>query len=170
MMNNSLYMFQSFRRILCICPCCGEMVRLSDLHLTHTGKAPKTWLDKHESKYLSLQKKQERFEEKEKKIREKTIERGRKKVPKMIMKCLYPELRKLRYDPYDMKPLMDPVDFTVFNGLNKGDKVTDITLLTRKTQDTNLSQILKSIQDTIDRENYDWKVARITIDGKVDFE
>lgn len=31
-MSELLDVFQSFRRVLCVCPCCGEMVRLSDLN------------------------------------------------------------------------------------------------------------------------------------------
>lgn len=77
-MNELLQTFQSFRRILCICPCCGELMRLSDLHLRYTGKVPKTWLDEYEQKLLTLQKREDRFDEKEREIRNKSVERGRK--------------------------------------------------------------------------------------------
>ena len=169
-MNELLQTFQSFRRILCICPCCGEMMRLSDLHLRYTGKAPKTWLDKHEQKLLALQKRKDRFDEKEREIRNKSVERGRKKVPSLIKKCLCPEFASLNYDPYDIKALMHPVDFVVFNGLNKGRGLENVILLSRKSsyKEENLS--LNSIRKTVENENYDWKVARITMDGKVDFE
>lgn len=169
-MNRLLDMFQSFRRVLCICPCCGEMLRLSDLHLRYAGKAPKTWLDRHESRLLALQKKENLFEEKEGEIREKSIERGRKKVPKLIRKCLCPEFKKLRYDPYDIKALMHPVDFIVFNGLNKGIDVKDVTFLSRTPSNNLQNVILKSISNTVDKKNYDWKIARISTDGKVGFE
>jgi len=169
-MNDLLEVFQSFRRILCVCPCCGEMMRLSDLHLRYTGRVPKTWLDKHKSRLLSLQKKEETFDEKEQEMREKAIKRGRKKVPRLIKKCLSPEFKKLKYDPYDIKALMHPVDFIVFNGLNEGTEVKDLTFLTRKPTNRELNQILASIRKTIGKKNYDWKVARITADGKVNFE
>ena len=39
--------FQEFRKILCICPCCNDIVRVSDLHLKTKGKVSKTWLDKY---------------------------------------------------------------------------------------------------------------------------
>jgi len=89
-MSNNLMLdaFQSFRRILCICPHCGEMVRFSDLHLRYLGKVPKTWLDDYESKLLAQTKKEEAFEEEKEKIREASIERGRKKVPQLVQKCL----------------------------------------------------------------------------------
>ena len=49
-------------------------------------------------------------------------------------------------------------------------KVRDVTFLSKKSSDTKLDSILESIRKTVDKENYDWKVARITTDGKVNFE
>jgi len=169
-MNDLLDVFQSFRGTLCICPRCGEMMRLSDLHLKYTGKAPRTWLDKHESNLLSLEKKEKLFEEKEAKMREKSIERGRKKVPILIKKCLCPEFRKLKYNPYDIKAIMHPVDFIVFDGLNDEVELRNVTFLSRETSDQEQNAIVESIRKTIDKKNYDWKVSRITMDGKVEFE
>jgi len=169
-MNDLLDVFQSFRRTLCICPCCGGMMRLSDLHLRYTGKAPRTWIDKHELNLVSLEKKEELFEEKEDKMREKSIERGRRKVPILIKKCLCPEFRELKYNPYDIKAIMHPVDFIVFDGLNDQAKLKNITFLSRKPSDQEQNTILESIRKTLDKKNYDWKVSRITMDGKVEFE
>ncbi len=145
-------------------------MRLSDLHLQYTGKAPRTWLDKHESQVLSFQKKEALFAEKEREIREKSIERGRKQVPPLIRKCLCPEFKTLKYDPYDIKPLMHPVDFVVFDGLNEGDGVKNVTFLSRKPSNSDLNMILGSIKKTVQKNSYDWKVARISLDGQVDMK
>jgi len=169
-MNDLLSVFQSFRRIMCVCPCCGEMMRLSDLHLQYSGKAPKTWLDKYESRFLSQERKEKLFEKKENEVRKKSIERGRKKVPILIKKCLYSEFRKLKYDPYDIKAIMHPVDFIVFDGLNDGVKLKDITFLSMKTSNREQNLILESIRKTVNKKKYDWKVARITVNGKVHLE
>ena len=169
-MNDLLNMFQSFRRILCICPCCGEMLRLSDLHLKYAERVEKTWFDRHESNLQILEKKIEIFEEKERDIRDRAVERGRKKVPLMVKRCLCPEFKRLKYDPYDIKALMHPVDFVVFDGLNIGEKIKDVIFLSRKPSDKNQNVIMKSIKETVDKKNYDWKVARITVDGDVSFE
>ena len=169
-MSELLDVFQSFRRILCICPCCGEMMRLSDLHLKYLGKAPKTWLDTHESRLLAQEKREDLFDEKAEKIREKSINRGRKKVPKLIKKCLCAEYKKLKYNPYDIKAIMHPVDFIVFDGLNDEVKIENVTFLSRKASNQDQNAILKSIRKTIDERNYDWKVARITTKGEVNFE
>ena len=161
--------FQSFRKILCVCPCCGEIVRVSDLHLQYKGKAAKTWLDTHELDLVSLQTKEEEFKEKEKDLREKSVERGRKKVPILIRNCMCSDFKSLKYDPYDMKAVMHPVDFVVFDGLNDGEKVRDVTFLTR-TPSAVMRPVIESLRGTVEKGNYDWKVARITTAGKVDFE
>ena len=169
-MSELLDVFQSFRRILCICPCCGGMMRLSDLHLKYPGKAPRTWLDRHESKLLAQEKKEMLFAEKERGMREKAIERGRKKVPKLVRKCLCPEFKKLKYNPYDIKAIMHPVEFIVFDGLNDNVELKNVTFLSRKALSQDQNAILKSIKKAIDNKNYGWKVARISMDGEVKFE
>jgi len=168
-MTELIDVFQQFRKILCVCPCCGEIVRLSDLHLKYSGKTPKTWLDKHELQLQSLEEKEQIFEQKEGELREKSIERGRRKVPLLVKKCLCPEFQKLEYDPYDIKAVMDPVDFVVFDGLNEGEEMRSITFLSRKPS-ADTSAVTESIRKTVNKGNYDWKVARITTTGKVSLE
>jgi len=140
------------------------------LHLRYRGVPPKTWLDEYESKLRLIEKREERFEEKEAKLREDAIERGRKKVFKMFQKSFYGEIAKLRYNPYDIKAILHPVDFIVFNGLNDRERLRDIVFLSKHPRNSELHRIRKSIEQVIEREEYDWTVARISLDGKVEFE
>ena len=169
-MTDLLDTFQSFRTIYCICPCCNNLMRFSDLRLQYAGKAPETWLDVHERKSLTLQKKEDRFEEKEKTMRNKATEKGRLQVPELVKKCFDKSLAKLPYNPYDIKALWHPVDFIIFNGLNEKDDVDDIVMLSKKTKDKNLNKVRKTIKDTIEDEKYDWRIARIAVDGKITLE
>ena len=159
-------LFQSFRTILCVCPCCGSLVRLSDLHLKYKGKAPRTWLDSYGSKLRRIEKQETEFEEIEQKMREAAHERARQQVPKLIRKCIDTRLARLRYDPYDIKVLLHPVDFVVFNGLKTGDELKDITFLSKGTRNQSLNKIRISLLTAIDEEMYDWKIMRISLDGK----
>jgi len=170
MTSNIVNLFQSSRMILCICPCCGDIVRLSDLRLKYKGAAPRTWLDTFESKIKRLDEKELVFEEKESELREAAIERGRKKVPKMICKCLDTNIAKFNYNPYDIKALLHPVDFVIFNGLNEKEKLEEITFFSRKTLDPTINKIRSSLETAIDEERYDWHVARVSIEGKVKIE
>ena len=77
--------FQAFRRILCICPCCGDLVRVSDLKLKGKGAIAKTWLDKHQKKEQDMAKKAEKFGEREERLREIAREKGRKEAEKVFL-------------------------------------------------------------------------------------
>ena len=106
--------YQLFRRILCICPCCNKLVRVSDLRLKVKGPTPKTWLDEYKTKDQALTKKEEAFEEQVEKLREEAREKGRKAAEKVFYRAICPSLQKLKLDPFDVKPIFHPIDFIVF--------------------------------------------------------
>lgn len=162
-------MFQQFKTILCVCPKCNNLARLSDLHLRSKDKAPKTWLDDYE---LNIQKTSERereFAEKEGEIREKATERGRAQVPEIVRKSMDTQFAKLSYDPYDIKPILHPVEFAIFDGMNKG-SLNNIVLLSRSSTNQNLQNLQKAVTRAVDDKLYDWKVARVSLEGNVEFE
>jgi len=107
-------------------------MRLSDLQLHYRGKTQKTWLDTYDIKLKKIADHENDFSEKESKIREKAAQRGREKVPKLIKKSMDDKFAKLNYDPYDIKPVLHPIDFVVFDGMNKK-KMNKVILLSRKT-------------------------------------
>jgi predicted Holliday junction resolvase-like endonuclease len=164
-----LSMFQQFKTILCICPKCNSLLRFSDLHLRSRGKAPKTWLDLYGSKEQEIDRQESKFDEKEAEIREKARQRGRAKVPVLVRKSMDKQFAKLSYDPYDIKPLLHPVDFAVFDGLNNK-SLDNIILLSTNTPDSNLKILQKAVANAVANKQYDWKVARVSIDGKIEYE
>src|SRR5574338_533268 len=99
MKNSFLEMFQQFKTILCVCPKCNTLSRLSDLQLRSKEKAPRTWLDDYDITSQKLQEQENEFEEKESGIREKAAERGRAQVPEMVRKSMDNQFAKLSYDP-----------------------------------------------------------------------
>ena len=137
--------------------------------MQYNGKVPKTWFDNYELALVSLIDKERTFEEKEEMLRQKSIERGRAKVPAMVKRCLCEDFKQLNYDPYDIKAVMDPVDFVVFDGLNEGKEVRSVTFLTR-TPSTIMRPVIDSLKKAVDSAKYDWKIARISTAGKVEFE
>ena len=166
MSGNLVGLFQNMRTVLCVCPCCGELVRASDLHLSYRGKATKTWLDEYDKAVMSLDEKEAKFEGEEDEIRQKAIERGRQQVVERACSCLDSKIACYNYNPYDIKALFHPVDFVVFNGLNS-EALEDVTFLTRARRGDGVQKSLKS---AIESKNYDWKVARVTEEGGVKYE
>ena len=169
-MVEPVQLFQSARTILCVCPCCGKLVRLSDLSLRYEGVAPQTWLDKHEKRVTRLEGQETLFAEQEAIIRETAHKKGRKKANKAMSKVVRSALPGCTYHPKDIKALLHPVDYVVFCGMTDEDKVDDVVLLSKETNERNLQSIRKSIEKAIDNGNYDWRVARVSEKGEVTIE
>lgn len=161
--------FQEFRKILCICPCCNELVRVSDLKLKTKG-AGVTWLDKYDREIQKITEKEEKFGEKEGGLREIAVAKGRKEAEKVFNSAISPEFKKLRLDPFDVKPIFNPVDFLVFNGMNKKGTINEIIFLSKTSKYSALNQIRTNIEQLIDKEKYEWQVARIEESGHITFE
>ena len=162
--------FQEFRKILCVCPECGEIVRVSDLKLKSKGKVKKTWLDDYEHRSLQMDKKEEEFDEIENTLREAAVEKGRKAAQKVFSKAIKADFRKLKLDPYDIKPILNPVDFLVFKDMSSKNLISDIVFLSKKIENQNINLLRDQVKKVIENKNYEWLVARIDNTGKIEFE
>jgi predicted Holliday junction resolvase-like endonuclease len=162
--------FQEFRKILCVCPECGEIVRVSDLRLKTKGKVKKTWLDDYELRSLQMDLKEEEFNEIERKLREAAVEKGRKEAQKVFNKAIKADFRKMKLDPYDIKPILNPVDFLVFKDMNRKDTISDIVFLSKQIENQNINRLRDQVKNVIEDNNYEWLVARINNMGQIKFE
>jgi predicted Holliday junction resolvase-like endonuclease len=169
-MSSMVNLFQQARSVLCLCPCCGEIVRVSDLRLKYKGVTPLTWLDRYEQSVSKFQQKEADFQESESSIREKSREKGRKKARKSVMKLVRKALPGCDYHPQDIKALLHPVDYVVFCGMTEGKNVDKVVLLSTETGDKILKRIRPSIEKAINSQEYSWNVARVLEDGSVNLE
>jgi|TARA_B100000315_G_C14543323_1_gene572001 predicted Holliday junction resolvase-like endonuclease len=167
--NTFLNTFNQFKVVICICPKCNALSRLSDLLLSSKEKVPKTWLDNYDVAKQKIEDREADFEEKEDLIRKEAIIRGRAKVPKIIRKSMNTQFTKLNYDPYDIKPILYPVEFVIFNGMNKGE-LKNISLLSRKSKSPIIHNLQENVAEVIDKKLYDWKVLRVSIKGDISYE
>ena len=86
MADSFVDIFQQLKTILCLCPHCSSLLRVSQLHLHSTAPAPRTWLDDYDEQIQKLQikddnvsRKEDKLYSQEKEMRKKSVERGRKK-------------------------------------------------------------------------------------------
>jgi len=168
--------FQQLKTILCICPHCRSMLRLSDLNLRDKRKAPTTFLDEYDLEGKKIDKRDEKigdkeneFAEKEKAIRDESVKRGRSKVLKTVLNSMDDHFAKMKYNPYDIKPILHPIDFVIYEGMNEK-KMNDVVFLSKKTENPYINKLHMSINEIVNKELYDFKVARIDIDGSVKYE
>lgn len=169
-MSSMVNLFEQARTVLCLCPCCGKIVRVSDLRLRYKGVTPLTWLDKHEQEVSKFEEKEAEFDENESLIREESREKGRKKARKSVMKLVRKALPGCEYHPQDIKALLHPVDYVVFCGMTDGRNVDKIVLLSTETDDQILKRVRPSIERTIEKQQFSWNIARILDDGSVKLE
>jgi len=138
------------------------------LQLKYRGAAPKTWLDTYEAKVSNVDNKELRFEEKESELRDKAAERGRRKVPALVRKSMDAGFARLDYNPYDIKAILHPVDFIVFDGLENKNEVRNIVFLSKATASKQINALRTSLRERVQSRNYDWKVARISSHGQIE--
>lgn len=166
-MSEILSTFTNFKNILCICPECNNISRLSELHLSSNQKTEKTWLDDFEDRVRDFEGIESEHDSKAKEINEKAILRGRAKVPQLVNASLSGTITKLKYNPYDIKPINHPIDYVVYDGMSDG-KINNVIFLHKK--NSNLAELHKSIRETVKKKQYDWKVARISKQGDFEIE
>jgi len=169
MVKSFVDMFNQLKTIHCMCPKCDNLMRVSDLKLISKEKTEKTWLDMLDEKEEKMSKKEEKFVEEENNIREQSRKRGRQQVPKLINQSLNKNFSKLKYDPYDVKAILHPIDFVVFNGMNKG-QVDNVALLSNKTTNPHMQSLHKAIAEAVKTKSYDWKTLHVSQDGKVEYK
>jgi len=169
-----------------MCPHCSSLLRLSELHLRSKTPSPKTWLDEFDEKVRILENKDDIISDKEskekeilKKKRDKATQQGRKKVVKTVLKSLdTTSSEKLKkYNPFDIKPIIHPVDFVIFNGDYEAKKskyrdneIKEVIFLSKKSKNSDLLNLQKSVNECVKKKNYDFKLVRISDTGKITFE
>ena len=159
--------YKTRQSILCSCPKCFAISRLSQLIIISEGKKSRTWLDDYEDNIRKFQDKQATFEEQESTIRDAAVQRGRAQVPNMVVSSLSDKVVSSKYDPYDIKPINHPIDYIIYDGMNKK-SINNVVLLHQKNK--HLAELHKSIRNVIDSKEYDWKVARVSREGKLEIE
>ena len=160
MANSLLDIFQQLKTILCLCPNCSSLLRVSQLlHLRSTAPAPRTWLDDYDEQIQKLKikddrvsRKEDKFASQEDEIREKSRERGQGRVVSTVLKSMDDYFSKKKYNPYDIKPIIHPVDFVIFNG-DHDKQVNEVVFLSKKSNNPNLAALQKNQKQIRDAVN-----------------
>ena len=174
-MNSLLKTFQQFKSVLCICPHCSKLLRLSDIQNLRTTKpAPRTWLDDYDVSIKKIESRDELVGEKENRLsaqesvlRAKSAARGQKKVKTIVQKSLQNASLK-KYNPYDIKPILHPVDFVIYNG-NNDKQIKEIVFLSKKSEVSDLRQLQESIHECVKNKNYDFRETKVSNSGGIEY-
>jgi len=169
-MRSDIFKFlQLERQIFGVCPKCGRFFRLSECKIHLKEKKALDWLDELMKKYKIIEKAEEKLDEKEEELREKARKKGRKQALKAAMK-IDAIFTPRGFNPDDVKVLFHPIDYIVFNGMKNTDGMRNIVLLDRERKDASARKLQKSIEKTIESENYEWQTIRIDEGGKITYK
>ena len=160
-----LSVYNDIKKVYGICPCCGEIFRLSDATLFSKTPPPKTQFDVLKDSQARLERSVERFGEQEDQIREDARSRGMKLAQRRLRR-IAPAFLSRQINPNDVKVIFDPVEYIAFRGLNAG-SCTGIELIDRPPGDRRKERIHSSIESAVKRGNLEWRTIQITDDGEV---
>ena len=162
--------FQGFRKILFVCPDCGRIVRLSDLKIKVKAEADNTWLDYYEYRKKLICDREAEFDAVKAELREAAVIEGRRQAEAVFNKAIKRDFRRMKYDPIDIKPVLNPVDFLVFKDMNKCEEITDLVFLSKKLDNPLINRLREQVKASVKNKSYEWLVARIDEEGKIEFE
>jgi len=65
---------------------------------------------------------------------------------------------------------MNPDVFLVFQDMNKAEEITDLVFLSKKLENPMINRLREQVKTSIENRDYEWLVARIDNEGKIEFE
>ncbi len=166
MISDIVHFFGIQRNIFGLCPCCGELFRLSDCRIYLRTRPKKDWMDILEAKNGRLDRVEEKIDGMEGALRDEARAIGRRMAHRAIRKIdrvFAP--RRLNAD--DAKVLFHPVDYVVFNGLCNSGDISRILFLDRETKTPKGRRLQRSIEKVLDTAKYEWITIRIQNDGTI---
>lgn len=166
MIDDIVRFFAIQRNIFGLCPCCGEIFRLSDCRVYLRTKPQKDWMDILESKDNRLDRKEEKIDEIEEALREQARAAGRRMARRAITR-IDPVFAPRHLNADDAKVLFHPVDYVVFCGMKESGIVKEIVLLDRKAEAPKRRRVQRSIEKVVEAGKYDWLTVRVQNDGTI---
>lgn len=172
-MLSAVETIQVFSGIMVICPCCGELLRVSELSFRFTGDFETTILDDLRQRAHQLATRQsalnddlKQFEADERPLRAAARKRGQDRF-RQVIRAIDPVTSKLDYHPGDIKVISHPVDLVVFDGLNGGDGfIKNIIFIARSNADST-HDVRRSLVDALNSGRFVWETIRVGLDGSV---
>lgn len=162
---NVIALSQEANRILGICPCCGELFRLSEAQLFTRQAPPRTPFDKVDDEQRKLDAAVVRYDAKEQALKDTALAKGQAAARRQLRRVAGPFIQR-KIDPQDVKVLFDPVEFIAFRGMAAG-KVTKVVFIDRPATNKAREVVQTSMEKALKNGNYEWKVFRIGADGRV---
>ena len=157
--------FGELGQILAVCPCCQDIFYVSESRPYLVGKQPKSIVDRLRAASQKLDREEAALNLIEDELRERAAKSGLRTAKKLLRK-IDPVFSGAGYDPQDVKVIFNPVTYIVFQGLATR-ALRKVTLLAHRANDTPTERVHKSIERTIEKGNFEFRVLRVDDEGQV---
>ncbi len=165
---NVLDFFQEIQRIFGVCPHCDEIFRLSDATLFAKTRPPQSPFDRLDVAIERIERQIDRFVGMEHEIRALAQAKGRRAAMRKL-RAMSPYLRDRRIEPQDVSVLFHPVDYVIFHGM-VDDCCSRVEFLDQTACNAGQERIQRSLEKALRAGNIEWRIFRITADGRVGIE
>ncbi len=155
--------FSGFQRIYCLCPCCGEIFRLSDAQLFVSTPPPKTEFDEINDAMDKLEAAISRFNEQEGSVRDASRRRGQE-AARSRLSAIAPFFVSQGIDPNDVKVLFDPVLYLAFQGMTSG-ACTELRFIDPPADTEGRRKLHRSLSSALRAGNLEWRTFNVQDDG-----
>jgi predicted Holliday junction resolvase-like endonuclease len=163
---NLVAMMNEMKKTYGICPCCEAIFRLSEATLFTKSPEPKTVFEKMADALDRVDEQTNTFEDKKEELeRQKARELGRQDAQKQLRK-IAPFWVSRKIDPQDVKLMFHPVEYVVFNGMQK-DRCASVDFVDHPAKSRDRERIQTSLERAITAGNMEWQTFRIDEYGHV---
>jgi predicted Holliday junction resolvase-like endonuclease len=148
--GNQLIQFLSDNDFVALCPCCGEEIKLSKSGLFVQDEFTPEAENLFKLMQSGLRERAKGLVEERKNIKARA-EKGAEAVNfGFIAERIAPVMKEFPFNNNDCRSLFDPIDYVIFDGLSKSDKVSRIIFSDVKTGNAKLQKNQKQIKSAVE--------------------
>lgn len=165
-MTDMITYLRDGRHVFSICPECGEIHRLTDLQLSSKGRYTRDWLDDLQEELARLGQRRDDLEGRQRELKAAAKEKAERRILPQVLRKAVPTIHRWGIDPRDIRPLISPLEFVAFRGMNSQDGIREVTFLNL----SGPSSLSKSISETAVARRVAWATVRVKDDGELEVE
>jgi len=138
------------KKVYAQCPCCDEPILLSKAGLFYLDNFSRQGEALYQMRLNDLEERKRNLKQKPKTISAKSEISAKSINVGAILERITPALSSFRFDRNDCRSLFDPIDYVIFENLNKKGKVSRIIFAEIKTGKARLTQRQQEIKSTVE--------------------
>ena len=142
------------------CPSCQEEIKLSEAGLFHLDNFTPESHDVYKSMLVEQKKRRASLKERKLSIPKKSEVGAKATNLGFLLERLAPTLDGFTFNKNDCRSMFDPIDYVIFEGLNKKKKVDKIMFVDIKTGGARLTQKQKKIKQVVEDKKVEFKTYK----------